>query len=156
MSIYVIVLSVVVVVMAIAIGWCLESLKTEREAKNQQILETRQLELGLHVEVEKYKKLLSQKKSSETRLGQISENLVPLLAQIPYDSKNLCHLGQPIDYVYFDYDQGEIIFIEVKSGQARESKRQKTIKNLIKTGRVHYEIITINDKGINIKRTENE
>ena len=35
----------------------------------------------------KYNKLLSQKKKSEVRLGQIAEHLVPLLDPFPYDPK---------------------------------------------------------------------
>lgn len=107
------------------------------------------------IEQEKNRAILSQKKSSETRLGAIAENLVPLLTDIPYDPKNLHHLGMPIDYLYFDYDQGEIVFIEVKSGNAKESSRQKLIKRLISTGKVYYEKLTINEKGIKITRERN-
>lgn len=102
-------------------------------------------------EREKNRALLSQKKSSETRLGQISEHLVPFLENCPYDPKNLHFLGNPIDYVSFDFDDGAITFLEIKSGNSKPSKRQKTIKNIIKAGRVFYDEIRINEKGIKIK-----
>lgn len=99
-------------------------------------------------EREKNRMLLSQKKSSETRLGQISEHLVPFLDKCKHDPKTMHFLGNPIDYVVFDFDQGEITFLEVKSGNSKPSKRQKTVKNIIKSGRIFYEEIRINEKGV--------
>lgn len=65
-------------------------------------------------------------------------------------------LGNPIDYVVFDFDEGKITFLEVKSGNSKPNKRQKTVKNLIKTGRVYYEELRINEKGIKTKKAVNE
>jgi len=110
---------------------------------------TIQEELG--AEREKNRQLLSQKKSSETRLGQISEHIIPFLSNCPYDPKNLHFLGNPVDYVCFDFDQGSITFIEVKSGNSKPSKRQKIVKNIVKTGRVYYDEIRINEKGVKRK-----
>jgi len=119
----------------------------------KELLDT-QDELGK--EREKNKNLLSQKKSSETRLGQISEHLVPFLENCPYNPKDLHFLGNPIDYLAFDFDEGKIIFLEIKSGNSKPSKRQKLIKNLIKSGRVFYDEIRINEKGVKHKKIENE
>lgn len=99
-------------------------------------------------EREKNRVLLSQKKSSETRLGQISEHLVPFLAECKHDPKTMHFLGNPIDYVVFDFDQGSITFLEVKSGNSKPSKRQKTVKNIVKSGRIYYDEIRINEKGV--------
>lgn len=112
----------------------------------QEMLLIAQDELGQ--EREKNRNLLSQKKSSETRLGQISEHLVPFLEGCPYDPKNLHFLGNPIDFVSFDFDSGEITFIEVKSGNSKPTKRQKIVKNIVKHGRVNYAEIRINEKGV--------
>ena len=109
----------------------------------------------LEQEKEKNRKILSQKKSSETRLGQISEQLAPFLKDCPYDPKQMHFVGQPIDFLIYDYDNAEIIFLEVKSGNAKESSRQRTIKNIIKEGRVFYEKMRINDKGVKITRETN-
>ncbi len=106
-------------------------------------------------ELENNKTILSQKKSSETRMGQMTENIVPFLEAFPYDPKNAHFLGQPIDFVVFDYDDGKIVFVEVKTGNAKESPRQKLIKNIIKTGRVYYEHIRVSPKGVKVKETKN-
>lgn len=106
-------------------------------------------------ELENNKTILSQKKSSETRLGQMTEHIVPFLDAFPYDPKNSHFLGQPIDFVVFDYDDGKIVFVEVKTGNAKESPRQKLIKNIIKSGRVYYESLRVNPKGVRTKKAEN-
>lgn len=122
-----------------------EQLKNELKELQGTLLVTQE-ELGQ--EREKNRTLLSQKKSSETRLGQISEHLVPFLEGCPYDPKNLHFLGNPIDFVSFDFDAGEITFIEVKSGNSKPTKRQKIVKNIVKQCRVNYAEIRINEKGV--------
>ena len=106
-------------------------------------------------EQEKNKVVVSQKKSSETRLGQMTEHLVPFLDGFPYDPKDCHFLGMPIDYLVFDFDAGEITFVEIKTGNARESDRQKKIKNIIKTGKVYYSKIRLNEKGMKIQEEKN-
>lgn len=103
----------------------------------------------------KHKTILSQKKSSETNLGKISENLVPLLSECPYDPRYMHFFGMPIDYIVFDYDQGEIVFLEVKSGKSKPSAHQKLIRDIIKEGKVYYEEFRVSTKGIKIKREKN-
>jgi len=107
-------------------------------------------------QTEKNKELLSQKKSSETRLGQTTEHLVPFLEECKHAPANMKFLGMPIDYVVFDLDQGEITFLEVKTGNAKESARQRTIKNIIKSGKVFYETMRISDKGVISKKINND
>jgi predicted Holliday junction resolvase-like endonuclease len=85
--------------------------------------------------------MLSQKKSSEVRLGQISEQLAPFLKDFKYDPKKAHFLGNPIDYVIFD--ENEIVFLEVKSGESRMSKKQKDIKNMIAAGKVRFDSMQI-------------
>ena len=88
-----------------------------------------------------YNLLLSQKKSSEVRLGQISEQLAPFLDHFPYNPKKVQFLGNPIDYIYFG--ENEIAIIEVKSGNARLSKKQRQIKKLVLGGKVKWKEIRI-------------
>lgn len=126
-----------------------------RESLQELQSEVVNLQADLGDERELNRTLLSQKKSSETRLGQISEHLVPFLENCRHDPKNMHFLGNPIDYVVFDFDDGAITFLEVKSGNSKPSKRQKTIKNIIKTGRVFYEEIRINQKGVKNKVVNN-
>ena len=88
-----------------------------------------------------FNKLLNQKKSSEVRLGQIAEQLAPFLDNFPYDPKKISFLGNPIDYVYFGEDK--VTIIEIKSGNARLSKKQRSIKKLILEGKVEWDEIRI-------------
>lgn len=129
-----------------------KKLLSDFEDSNKAYVEALEL---LAKEKENNKTILSQKKSSETRIGQMTEHLVPFLDAFPYDPKNAHFMGQPIDFVVFDYDDGKIVFVEVKTGNAKESARQKLIKNIIKNGRVYYEKIRINPKGVKIKEEKN-
>lgn len=129
--------------------------KFNEQLKELQV-EVVSLQDELGEEREKNRALLSQKKSSETRLGQISEHLVPFLENCTHDPKQMHFLGNPIDYVVFDFDDGKITFLEVKSGNSKPSKRQKTIKNIIKSGRLYYEELRINERGVKNKVVSGE
>lgn len=90
---------------------------------------------------------MSQKKSSEVILGQISETLAPFLDSFPNDNndiKDLNFLGNPIDYVL--WGKNKIVFIEVKSGKSRLSKKQRKIRKLIREGKVEFIIHRIPEK----------
>lgn len=102
--------------------------------------------------------VISQKKSSETNLGLAFENIVGMLPNLPYKSSELRHISTPIDYLYYHWDDPEgpsISFIEVKTNNSKESKRQKIVKNAIKNGRIFYEVLRLDKDGIKIKREEN-
>lgn len=134
-----------------------------QETNNNYLVKVQELEKELETtnkeldfEKTNNKKILSQKKSSETKLGQISEHLAPFLDECPYNPKHMHFLGQPIDFIVFDEDEDEIVFLEVKSGGSKESKKQKQIKNMITEGRVYYEKMRIGTRGVKIEREENE
>ena len=99
-------------------------------------------ENNLQLETESRKKVLSQKKSSEVRLGNIAEKLAPFLDQFDFDPENCIFLGQPIDYVSFDDDI--VTFIEVKSGKSQLTTKQRHIRDLIKSKQVAWKEIRIN------------
>jgi len=120
------------------------------EVENTKLIEQ------IEQEQENYAKLLSQKKSSETRIGKVSENLVPFLSKCPYNPSNMVFLGQPLDYLVFDMDAGEIIFLEIKSGGSRPSKKQRVLRDIIKSNKVYYEEMRIGTRGVKIKREEND
>lgn len=84
------------------------------------------------------------KKSSEVRLGRIAEQMAPFLDEFKRDPEKSQFLGQPVDYIVFD--DAEVIFVEVKSGNAKLSDRQKRIKKLVDEGKVRFELVRI--KGI--------
>jgi len=91
-------------------------------------------------------KLISSKKQSEVRLGQVSEHFAPLLKDFPYDSKNVRFLGSPIDFVVFEFEQEKIVFIEFKTGNSKESSRQRTVRKIIESGNVEYKLMTVNEE----------
>lgn len=90
---------------------------------------------------ERVQDLMFQKKSSEVRLGKITESLAPLLSNFPVDTNKVgtstVFIGQPIDYIHFDPDEG-ITFIEVKSGGAKLSSQQRKLKSLVEEGKVRW------------------
>ena len=87
------------------------------------------------------KKILSQKKSSEVLTGHIAEKVAPFLTDFKHDPQQAIFLGQPIDYLVFKDD--EIVFVEIKSGKARLTKKQRNIKKLIEENKVNWEEIRI-------------
>ena len=93
---------------------------------------------------DKYGALVSQKKSSETRIGQVYEQMAPFLKGFKHNPKDSHFLGQPIDYVIFEDDK--IVFLEVKYGYSRLSERQEKIKKLVEDGKVVWEELRNTDK----------
>ena len=87
------------------------------------------------------KKITSQKKSGEVRLGNIAEKLAPFLDYFEYDPANAHFLGQPIDYVVFEDD--EIVFVEIKTGKSQLSKKQRHIRDLVKARLISWKEIRI-------------
>lgn len=116
--------------------------KLELDLKEQKLLkELNDLEERLTTETENRKKVTSQKKSSEVRLGHIAETLAPFLDQFDFDPENCTFLGQPIDYISFGDD--EITFIEVKSGNSQLNKKQRHIRDLVKAKFVSWKEVRI-------------
>jgi len=99
------------------------------------------LEKKLDDETIARKKVLSQKKSGEVRLGHIAETLAPFLDQFEFEPERCSFLGQPIDYISFGDD--EITFIEVKSGNSQLSQKQRHIRDLVKQKLVSWKEIRI-------------
>ena len=82
-------------------------------------------------------KLTSNQKSEQVRLGFISEKLAPFLDDFKHTPEGLVPVFKPIDYIHFGEDK--ITFIEVKSGNSRLTKKQKSIKMLIEEKKVEFE-----------------
>jgi len=87
------------------------------------------------------KKLTFQKKSSEIRTGQIAEHFTPLLKDFKYNHKQARFLATPIDFVIFEDD--EIIFMEVKTGNSQLTATQRKVRDLIKEKKVKWEVLRI-------------
>lgn len=98
---------------------------------------------------ERFEKLQFQKISSEVKLGQKAEHLLPFLDSFPYKDAEIKGLFQPIDLIVFTND--EVVFVEVKTGSAQLSEKERKIRDNIKAGRVRFEVHRINEKGITVK-----
>lgn len=98
----------------------------------------------------KYSRELHIRKSSEVRLGKIGENLAPFVQGWPWDANDFRFLGNPVDGVQFNDD--EIVFVEIKTGKARLSKSQKYFKDLVVAGKVSFATFKITDDGIKLIR----
>lgn len=75
--------------------------------------------------------------------GQISEHLAPLVPGFSHHLKDLRFMGQPVDYLVFSGLEGgrvdQVVFCEIKSGSARLSPVELSIKEAILQGRVGFE-----------------
>ena len=93
--------------------------------------------------------------SAHTTKGQILEKWCPFLNHPDIDpdweAKNWQFMGQPIDYIIFDWREnkeiniadGKIIMLDVKSGKSQLTKKQRRIRDLIKEGRVEWKTIRL-------------
>jgi len=89
----------------------------------------------------KIKKDLSLRKSREVVFGQSAEKLAPFLDSFGFDPQRSQFLGQPIDYIVFEEE--EIAFIEVKTGKARLTKKQRDIKKLVEDKKITWKEVRI-------------
>jgi predicted Holliday junction resolvase-like endonuclease len=81
-------------------------------------------------------------RSQATIAGMVHEQLLPFLPGFPFNPKDARFLGSPVDLVVFDgLDAGElkgIVFIEVKTGGATLSRRERQLRDVIAAGRVTW------------------
>jgi len=76
--------------------------------------------------------------------GKVSEQLAPYWPQFPFVARDARFLGSPVDFVVFDgLSAGEgavrrVVFVEVKSGEARLSTRERGIREAIERGAVEW------------------
>ena len=114
----------------------------ELKIKEAELLKSiAEVEQNLEEETETRKKVVSQKKSSEVRVGHIAETLAPFLDQFDFDPENCIFLGRPIDYISFDDEV--VTLIEVKSGKSQLNAKQRHIRDLIKNKQVAWKEIRI-------------
>lgn len=81
------------------------------------------------------------RRSPEVRTGKIAEQIAPFLEDYPKDPSTARFIGDPIDFVHFDEDK--VTFVEVKSGKSQLSKKQRHIRDMIKEGKVEFELYRI-------------
>jgi len=90
---------------------------------------------------------LSVKKSKEVILGEVNEKIAPILPNFPYNYKDLVFVGKWIDYVVFDgLSEGnlkKVVFLEVKTWKSTLNKNEKSIKSIVESKKVFYELFKI-------------
>lgn len=94
----------------------------------------------------KKKKLIADsiEKSKQVYIGKTLEHLAPTIATWGHKPRDCRFLAEPIDYIAFDglFENDEvrqITFIEAKTGNAKQSPREKSIKKAIENGKVQFE-----------------
>ena len=80
--------------------------------------------------------------------GQLSEQVAPLMAGFDYVAADARFLGHPIDYVVFDglssdAETLELVFVEVKTGDARLTAREAAVRDAVRDGRVRFEVVRL-------------
>jgi predicted Holliday junction resolvase-like endonuclease len=74
--------------------------------------------------------------------GKVYEQLVPYLPEFPFNPKDVRFLGSPVDFVVFDgLSAGHItriVFVEVKTGAADLSSRERRIRDAVQESRVEW------------------
>jgi len=139
----------------------IEDLKRALEDKNDTLnnkiteaLDMKEKIMNLERDIEKgkdkYAHLLHQKKSSEVHVGLIGEQLAPFLDAWPYRDSNFRFLGSPIDGVSFEDD--EVVLVEIKTGNAKLSPRQRLIRKLVREGKVRFMEFRIEEDGYRCKK----
>jgi predicted Holliday junction resolvase-like endonuclease len=74
--------------------------------------------------------------------GKVYEQLVPYLPNFPFNPKDVRFLGSPVDFVVFDGlsagDVTRIVFVEVKTGDAALSSRERRVRDAVQASRVEW------------------
>ena len=82
-------------------------------------------------------------KSRAVLSGQFSEQLAPFLPGFDFKPTECRFVGNPIDFLVFkgmdERDINEIVFVEVKSGDAKLSPIEKKVKEAVKNRKVRWE-----------------
>ena len=70
-------------------------------------------------------------------LGEVSEKMLPIFPDFPYQSKDLVFVGLSEGMLR------DIIFLEVKTGKSQLNKNEKMIQHFLSTQKVRYELINV-------------
>jgi predicted Holliday junction resolvase-like endonuclease len=82
------------------------------------------------------------KRSQAVTVGKVTEQLVPYLPGFEFNPKDVRFLGSPIDLIVFDglHEDAltEVVFVEVKTGGAGLSGRERRVRDAIQARRVSW------------------
>lgn len=101
----------------------------------------------LFKESEKIIKLKSVSSSRRSLVGKFIEKFVPFLSKVPFAPSDMHFLGQPIDYIVFEGLREDkirkVIFLEIKTGESKLTKREKSLKEAIARKKVYWKEIRV-------------
>mgnify|MGYP001581414184 CR=1 FL=1 len=111
---------------------------------------------------EKEIRIKSVSSSRRSLVGKFIERFVPFLSQVPFAPSDMHFLGQPIDYIVFeglrDNQIEKIVFLEVKTGNSKLTKREESLKDAVNKKKVYWKEVRVNteSKEIPDKEIENK
>ena len=86
-------------------------------------------------------------RSQAITAGKVHEQLIPYLPVFPYNPKDVRFLGSPVDLVVFDgLSEGRlerIVFVEVKTGGAGLTVRERCVRDVIRGGDIEWEELRV-------------
>lgn len=89
------------------------------------------------------------RRSSAVVSGKVSEHLAPYMDGFPYNPKDARFLGSPIDLLVFDGmsedDLREIVFLEIKTGGATLTTRERRVRDAVLARRVSWREFRVGD-----------
>lgn len=95
----------------------------------------------------------ARQRSEAVLTGKIGEQFAPLWIGFPFDPGDVRFLGSPIDFVVFDGATDaragrasalrRIVFVDIKTGNARLTPVQRRIRECVEARRVRFERIAI-------------
>lgn len=85
--------------------------------------------------------------------GKVQEHLAPLCPEFldQFNPKDARFLGTPVDFIVFDgLDEGyvrNVCFVEVKTGRASMSSRERHVRAAIDAGKVSFQVVRLPSVG---------
>jgi predicted Holliday junction resolvase-like endonuclease len=90
-------------------------------------------------------------RSQAITAGKVHEQLIPYLPAFPYNPKDVRFLGSPVDLVVFDGLAAgcveRIVFLEVKTGGAGLTQRERSVRDAIQDGAVEWAELRVRPAG---------
>jgi predicted Holliday junction resolvase-like endonuclease len=84
--------------------------------------------------------------------GQVFEQFAAYFPDFEFSPKDAQFLGKPVDFVVFDgLDEGElrrIVFVEIKTGGAELSTRERRIRDAIRRGDVEWRELRLGEPSV--------
>src|SRR5216684_6848580 len=81
-------------------------------------------------------------RSQAVTAGKVFEQLVPFLPGFRFNPKDARFLGSPVDFVVFDGlndgDVRRVVFLEVKTGAAELSPRERRVRDAVRDAQVEW------------------